>query len=125
MAEPTQDDNANFDRQNQWESSENLSRETHETDQQSCDNSGAASSTVRNVLYPQLYTESTTESGRAGDYRRLEANSAKNVLIPQYILVILVVAVAVTLLVCVTLLMIILLTKMPQNISDAAKEGKV
>jgi len=118
MAGPCRD----FDRQN-----DNLFLETCETDQQTCYDSRAASSTLRRVLYPEHYAESTTRSTRESndDYRRLKANGAKNVTIPRCILVILVVAVFVTLLVCVTLLMIILLTKMPQNIADAAKEGNV
>ena len=121
MAEPTQDRNTNFDKQNQCEGSEDLSFETNETDQPSCDNSGPA---VRIVLNQHLNTESTTKSGSTDD-RRSEANCAKNVIIPRYFQVVLVVAVHVTLLVCVTLLTISLLTKMPQNTSDATKEGKV
>ena len=126
MAEPCRDRKFNFDRQNQCERSDDLSLETCETDQQTCYDSRAASSTLREDLYPEHYAESTTKSTRGSteDYRRLKASGAKNVTIPRYILVILVVAVVVTLLVCVTLLMIILLTKMPQNIADAAKEGK-
>ncbi|KAK2566979.1 hypothetical protein P5673_008742 [Acropora cervicornis] len=117
MAEPCRD----FDRQN-----DNLFLETCETDEQTCYDGRAASSTLREVLYPEHYAESTTKSTREStdDYRRLKASGAKNVTIPRCILLILVVAVVVTLSVCVTLLMIILLTKMPQNMADAAKEGK-
>ena len=114
MAGASQDRNSDFDRPKQCDRSDYipLDDETHDTDQQT---------------YPQPYIESTSKSshGSTDDFGKLEANSAKNVTIPRYILLILVVVPIVTFMVCVTLLMIILLTMMPQNISDAAKEGNV
>ena len=115
--------NSDFDRQKQCDKSDYFSLdETHDTDQQSYDRNTAA-------RYPQLYTEPTEPTSKishgirsTNDFEKLEANSAKNVTIPRYILLILVVVAIVTSMVCVTLLMIILLTMMPQNISDAAKE---
>ena len=125
MAGASQGRNSNFDSQNQRDRSDYIPLD--ETEEQSLDPNRAASSASRKDHYPQLCTESTSESSRGStdDFRRLEASGAKNVTIPPYILIILVVVVIVTFMVCVTLLMIILLTMMPQNISDAAKEGKV
>ena len=118
--------NSDFDWQKQCDRSDYFSLdETHDTDEQSCVHNTAA-------RYPQLYTEPTETTSKSShgirstnDFEKLEANSAKNVTIPRYILLILVVVAIVTFMVCVTLLMIILLTMMPQNISDAAKEGNV
>ena len=123
MAGTSRARNSNFDRPKQYDRSDyNPIDET-----QTKDHIRAASLALREARYPQLYTESTSESshGSANDFGKLEANSAKNVIIPRYILVMLVVVVIVTFMVCVTLLMIILLTMMPQNVSDAAKEGNV
>ena len=123
MAAVIQGCNSDFDRQKQCDRSEYFSLdENHETDQQSYDHNTAA----RHRL---LSIESTSKSSHGirstNDFGKLEANSAKNVTIPRYILLILVVFAIVTFMVCVTLLMIILVTMMPQNISDAAKEGNV
>lgn len=116
--------NSDFDWQKQCDRSDYFSLdETHDTDQQSYDHNTVA-------RYPQLYTEPTEPTSQSShgirgtnDFEKLEANSAKNVTIPRYILLILVVVAIFTFMVCVTLLMIILLTKMPQNMADAAKEG--
>ena len=100
--------NSDFDWQKQCDRSDYFSLdETHDTDQQSYDHNTAA-------RYPQLYTEPTSQSSHGirstNEFEKLEANSAKNVTIPRYILLILVVIAIVTFMVCVTLLMIILLT---------------
>lgn len=112
MAGASQNRNSDFDRPKQCDRSDYISLddetplddETHDTDQQT---------------NPQVNIKSTSNSSHRS------TNDYGNVTIPRYILLILVVVPIVTFMVCATLLMIILLTKIPQNISDAAKEGNV